>query len=818
MNIKIYLDRYTETCCVPGTQFEQNATVIKFDFSELDFLDDECVKTIHFFHDDLSEENYIGDSIIQNDEFKIPKSITEYENVLAFIQITKEDFIWKTKSFNLDFFKSLDVDKTLDEDQLGILQELILEVQQIKTDTADEYKQLAEEETKKFNDNATAKTNTFNSNATSKLETYNSNATSKETAYNENATSKLNEYNENHTSKMTAYNDNTTEKITEYNDNAAEKIAEYDEHIEDLDNIVSKKVVSGESILIDDALKYKIFDAKIDGNVNQTTTTGKQMLQMCPEVHETNGITFTKNEDGSIIINGTATNTAFCNINGSYTDTELNRRFQLKKDSYYTLYLKNQVNGLYMGVRTSSVSGAILNTQNQELKAQQYTGEDDDTGLAFLNVATGTTLKNLVVYPMIAEGQFSELEWEEYTGGEPSPNPDYPQDIEVINGNVKIINCGKNLITKQGLSTSLNENDYYDSRTSFLTPGADGWGHLECDNFSGTSSKYINIFIKKKNIYVKENSKYTLFIELKNVSNLSYLTINQLVNDDLFQESRGINTGKPISDGIYKFYVTTKEELSNDMVLRIFTSVKSENVISFDMRLMILEGDWTDKEVEYEQYKSNEYTIDLQNNELVKLTDDIKDTIEIDKNRNVSLNKRIGKISLAGTENIILDGELSNVYRFICYNVNSLLNYENAAISNYLINERNYTSDKEHFYISTNNAFLFMKKDLFSSKDNALVELKQMLSTNNMIIYSDLIEPPTTSLGQLANFKTYAGINHFFLEANISTNFEVTYAQDLQKVISKQQEEINELKTLLSSKATSAMLLDNYANDLLEEV
>ena len=64
MNVKIYIDRYVESKHVDeaekksGTQFEQNATTIKFDFSELDFLDDECVKTIHFFHDDLIEEVY----------------------------------------------------------------------------------------------------------------------------------------------------------------------------------------------------------------------------------------------------------------------------------------------------------------------------------------------------------------------------------------------------------------------------------------------------------------------------------------------------------------------------------------------------------------------------------------------------------------------------------------------------------------------------------------------------------------------------------------------------------------------------------------
>ena len=593
---------------------------------------------------------------------------------------------------------------------------------------------------------------------------------------------------------------------------------------ENLDNIVSKNTVNGESIYIDDALEYKVFGAKIDGNAKQTTTTGKQMLQMCPEVHETNGITFTKNEDGSIIINGTATNTVFCNINGSYTDTELNRRFQLKKDSYYTLYLKNQVNGLYMGVRTSSVSGAILNTQNQELKAQQYTGEDDDTGLAFLNVATGTTLKNLVVYPMIAEGQFSELEWEEYTGGEASPNPDYPQDIEVINGNVKIINCGKNLITKQGLSTPLNENDYYDSRTSFLTPGVDGWGHLECNNSSGSSSKYINIFVKKKNIYVKENSKYTLFVELKNVSNLSYLTVNQVVNDDLFQELRGINNGELVSDGIYKFYVTTKEVLSDDMVLRIYTGVPAGNVISFDMRLMVLESDWTNKEVEYEAFQSNEYTINLNNNELVKLTDDTKDEITIDKNGNVSLSKRIGKVVLNGTENWIFNESGTNYIRFTLF-INDLINNQENnkkyVASDYFvsssIDEAVTDSADANRICAVSNQRLLIK--LVNDNVMNLDDFKAWLSENNVTCYYQLLNvSETINLGQLTNFKTYEGVNHFFLEANIATNFEIRYAQDLKKVISKQQAEIDELKTLLSSTTTSALLLDNYASDLVSEI
>ena len=814
MNIKIYLDRYTETCNVAGTQYEQNATTIKLDFSELDFIDDECVKTIHFFHDDLSEENYIGDSIIENDEFKIPKSITEYENVLAFIQITKEDFIWKTKSFNLDFFTSLDVDKTLDEDQLGILQGLILEVQQIKTDTADEYKQLAEEETKKFNDNVTSKTTEFNNIATSKTESFNSNATSKETSYNENATSKLNEYNENHTSKLNAYNEN-----------AAEKIAEYDEHIEELDNIVSKNVANGESILIDDALKYKIFGAKVDGNASQITTTGKNLLSK--KLNE-----YSKTTD-YITVDEASDNLLKLSVNSESTSYENVQILSISVESNKTYTLSAKIDG----DNNSSIrvvknnSGAAADNLGSAKNGQPFTFTCDGTyshiGLFFYvseGVKPSSNMTTSFSNVQLEEGSVA-TDYELYTGGEVSPNPDYPQDIEVINGNVKIINCGKNLITKQGLSTSLSENDYYDSRTTFLTPGSGGWGHLECDNSSGTSSKYINIFVKKKNIYVKENSKYTLFVELKNVSNLSYLTVNQVIKDDLFQESRGINTGESVSDGIYKFYLTTKEVLSDDMILRIYTGVSAGKITSFDMRVMILENNWTDKEVEYEAFQSNEYTIDLQDNELVKLYDKAQDVIEIDKSGNVSLNKKIGKVVLdENTNPTIASQNYQGLFFFslsaLEMNVNSL-----KAISDYFtfVDDTRITDNASaNTYLNYGQfAFRHGTTDRIYFKIENIVtgtDFKSWLADHNVTVYYELAESTTSNLETIANFKTYAGVNYFFLEANLATNFEIKYAQDLQKVISKQQVEIDELKTLFSSTATSALLLDNYESDLINEI
>ena len=731
MNIKIYLDRYTETCCVPGTQFEQNATVIKFDFSELDFIDDECVKTIHFFHDSLEEANYIGDSIIQNDEFKIPKSITEYENVLAFIQITKSDFIWKTKSFDLHFNQSLDVDKTLDEDQIGILQELVLEVQQIKTDTADEYKQLAEEETKKFNDNATAKT-------------------------------------------------------TEFNENAAEKIEEYDNHIEDLDNIVSKNTVNGESIYIDDALEYKVFGAKVDGNVEQTTTTGKQMLQMCAEVREANGLTFTKNIDGSVIIDGTSNATTYCNINTSYTDDNDKKYFSLKQNSYYTVYLKNRTNDVNLAIRTSTINSAIVQLESSEINSGQYTNEDSQTGFAYLQVAANKTFNNLVVYPMIAEGQFSELEWEEYTGGEPSPSPDYPQSIETIRNSVKIKQTGKNLFD----SVNYGNLGFWNYNVGQITTMTE-------------NERYLSAYCR-----VVAGKTYT--VSRKIISNrFAIAACNEIPN---------INTTALVlaASSSAKSLTVTVPDNYNYLVLYL----QNDGVYT-DVGLQIEEGSVA---TDYEEYKSNEYDIDLQDNELVKLTDDIKDEITIDKNGNVSLSKRIGKVVLNGTENWIFNESGTNYIRFTLF-INDLINNQENnkkyVASDYFvsssIDEAVTDSADANRICAVSNQRLLIK--LVNDNVMNLDDFKAWLSENNVTCYYQLLNvSETINLGQLTNFKTYEGVNHFFLEANIATNFEIRYAQDLKKVISKQQAEIDELKTLLSSTTTSALLLDNYASDLVSEI
>ena len=208
-----------------------------------------------------------------------------------------------------------------------------------------------------------------------------------------------------------------------------------------------ENTVSGNSdIYIDDALNHSIYDMKIDGNTSQKTTTGKQMLQMCVETRTQNGVTFIKNADGSVTLDGTATAGTFCNLNTSYSNSDDKKYFTLENGKTYTIYCKNISSNMYFVVRSRTQNDYLLDTSDgNELAVKTYNKTTDEECYGYLYVPTGSSFDNYTVYPMICEGQYESLEWEEYTGGEASPNPDYPQTIETISGEIKLKQFGQNL-------------------------------------------------------------------------------------------------------------------------------------------------------------------------------------------------------------------------------------------------------------------------------------------------------------------------------------------------------------------------------------
>lgn len=213
--------------------------------------------------------------------------------------------------------------------------------------------------------------------------------------------------------------------------------------------------VTGEPPLtLENAIGKPFKGLKLYGKSKQATTTGAQLFPP-PSLgsQEKNGITIDCMENGKIRISGTAeTNVDF------YLS-----RLQLPAGTYtFSVGVNIDANALRCtlvtpeGVPYFDVNGDyITNTIKEPIKVS-----------LLLRVYTGKSI-DLTVQPMLNIGS-TPLPWEPYTGGKPSPSPDYPQGIESAGdvGEIALNVLGKNLIpfkeipksTRNGITITTKSN------------------------------------------------------------------------------------------------------------------------------------------------------------------------------------------------------------------------------------------------------------------------------------------------------------------------------------------------------------------------
>ena len=202
---------------------------------------------------------------------------------------------------------------------------------------------------------------------------------------------------------------------------------------EDLSNKITKFYASNQGEThITDSDNGKIQDMIIYGRSSQFTTTGKNLLKY-PYMSTTEtslGITFMDNKDGSISISGTAADTAYYNL---YWNID-GKRLTLASGTYKLV------------VKGRSKCNVFVNNGVNSAKNEGTFTITDGTMMCgvFIEAPKGLAVDE-IIYPMIQLASSTNESYEPYTGGKPSPNPDYPQEIKsVVNPVVKV--CGKNLL------------------------------------------------------------------------------------------------------------------------------------------------------------------------------------------------------------------------------------------------------------------------------------------------------------------------------------------------------------------------------------
>lgn len=187
----------------------------------------------------------------------------------------------------------------------------------------------------------------------------------------------------------------------------------------------------GDSTL-NDSDNGKMQDMMLYGRSEQKQYSGKNLLNPTLQTATQNGVTCTANGDGTYTLNGTATNVAFFEVT-KMTNLKLKKVLGCPKggnqDTYklYVLDTKNYRTGFDDFGNGAIVSANVNNDLEFSIR---------------LRVAKDATVNNVVFKPMITTDTSATYDdYEPYTGGIPSPNPDYPQEIKsVVEPVVKVTN------------------------------------------------------------------------------------------------------------------------------------------------------------------------------------------------------------------------------------------------------------------------------------------------------------------------------------------------------------------------------------------
>lgn len=218
---------------------------------------------------------------------------------------------------------------------------------------------------------------------------------------------------------------------------------------------------SGTNIELDGTIAGGAIESvEMYGDTQQTTYSGRN-LNVYPYTGggSGRGITFTANSDGTVVLNGQ--NDGQGNSVYFFFNNQSNP-MTLPAGTYYIAPPSNTRVGFVMYDGTTyygfSSSNGYSVTFSSSVSIRQF----------YVQVYhTDVTFSDLKIYPMLTtSAQHTEADWEPYVGGTASPNPDYPQEVQVVTGEQTVtisdgqgneqtypVNLGKNLFdTEQAVT------------------------------------------------------------------------------------------------------------------------------------------------------------------------------------------------------------------------------------------------------------------------------------------------------------------------------------------------------------------------------
>lgn len=246
---------------------------------------------------------------------------------------------------------------------------------------------------------------------------------------------------------------------------------------------------------------------QIEGYIKQDTTKGLQLFDANKiSDYSAGGVTLRNNQDGSFTISGSGELTEVFSTSYSLSHEDSVKLFpagsyQITRGNIYpAIFLQKRVNNVNTSINNKSVDTNYLDVTEEDVANESYIMQFVFYGTAGSSIVPGT------IKPMAwASAEVpQDADWEPYTGGQPSPNPDYPQivhgvgdmgffDGELVQGSYRIADGSFGYGDRRYIS---NANKIPCHQGDMVTLQYDG----DCNGVYIHFYKQDNSFIQSKNV------------------------------------------------------------------------------------------------------------------------------------------------------------------------------------------------------------------------------------------------------------------------------------------------------------------------------
>ena len=300
------------------------------------------------------------------------------------------------------------------------------------------------------------------------------------------------------------------------------KVSSVEQSVENITKI--EGTAEGKNIYIDDASAEPLIDIMLEGESQQATRSGKNLLDNTATTKISNGITFTVNSDGTVLVDGT-------NDTSANSSLVINR-YDLSPGTYI-------LNGCPSGGASNTYRLAIQETGSYSILgsidigngSREFTIDTTTSVQIAIFIQKGLTINNLLFKPMLREATIADDTYEQYGA---SPSPDYRSKIENLEG--------------ENICPSLNTTRTINGVT--FTKNKDG--SITMNGTATAETTYpinVNTTTNTRTVLLKANSKYKM---LSSYESGKYTTqVFYLKNNVMTYSSSLIETVEETKVGMY---------------------------------------------------------------------------------------------------------------------------------------------------------------------------------------------------------------------------------------------------------------------------